>query len=109
MGEKEGMLPVGDVKILIFRHVPPSRHPGASQGYLSRHPGHCVTDTVITASPHFLQRYGPSPSAALCAMILAPGCENAELLPFFLYDRHGDSDQTRDDVDRWGRRAYLLR
>ncbi len=54
---------------------------GENHGWSSKHPGHCTTDTVRTAFPHFRQRYGPSPSAALCAIAL--GCEKARVVSGF--------------------------
>ena len=58
---------------------------GGSHGWLSKHAGHWTTVTVITANPHFLHLYGPSPVAEPSKMALAPGCEKAAVMFVFAF------------------------
>lgn len=58
---------------------------GGSHGWLSKHAGHWTTVTVITANPHFLHLYGPSPVAEPSKMALASGCEKAAVMFVFVF------------------------
>ena len=71
-GEARGALLV---TVLGSQKGSPHFSAGGNQGCASRHAGQGVTVTVRTASPHFRQRYGPSPSIARSLMARA-GCEN---------------------------------